>query len=85
MNSTTKVILTVIGAAAAGAIIGMLMAPEKGTELRKKISQATGDLTSQLGQLIASGKAELENLKRSASRMESQAEEAMRKSKEKVS
>ncbi len=66
MNSTGKVVLAIIGAAAAGAIIGMLVAPEKGSDLRRKISDATGDLTSQLSQLIDKGKAQLENLKQTA-------------------
>jgi gas vesicle protein len=67
MNSTGKVVLAIIGAAAAGAIIGMLVAPEKGSDLRKKISDATDDWTSQLSQLLASGKASLNNIKQTAS------------------
>jgi gas vesicle protein len=67
MNSTSKVLLAIIGAAAAGAIIGMLVAPEKGSDLRKKISDTAGDWTSQLTQLLASGKAQLDNLKQTAS------------------
>jgi gas vesicle protein len=67
MNSTSKVLLAIIGAAAAGAIIGMLVAPEKGSDLRKKISDTAGDWSSQLTQLLASGKAQLDNLKQTAS------------------
>lgn len=66
MNSTSKVLLAIIGAAAAGAIIGMLVAPEKGSDLRKKISDTAGDWTGQLSQLLATGKAQLENLKQTA-------------------
>jgi gas vesicle protein len=66
MNSTGKVLLAIIGAAAAGAIIGMLVAPEKGSDLRKKISDTAGDWTNQLSQLIASGKEQLANLKQTA-------------------
>ena len=66
MNSTGKVLLAIIGAAAAGAIIGMLVAPEKGSDLRKKISETAGDWSSQLSELLASGKAQLENLKKTA-------------------
>ena len=64
--NTGKVILAIIGAAAAGAVIGMLVAPEKGSELRKRITDATGDWTNQLSQLLATGKEQLENLKQSA-------------------
>ena len=89
MNSTGKVLLAIIGAAAAGAIIGMLVAPEKGSDLRKKISDATGDWTTQLSQLLATGKAQLENLKQSASNeaenLASEAEGRYNKVREKVS
>ncbi len=52
-----------MGAAAVGAIIGMLVAPEKGSELRKKITDATGDWTHQLSDLLAQGKEQLNTLK----------------------
>jgi gas vesicle protein len=63
MNSTSKTILAVMGAAAVGAIIGMLVAPEKGSDLRRKIGDATGDWTTQLSDLLAQGKEQLNNLK----------------------
>ncbi|HET7178418.1 MAG TPA: YtxH domain-containing protein [Chryseosolibacter sp.] len=66
MNSTSKTILAVMGAAAVGAIIGMLVAPEKGSDLRRKITDATGDWTSQLSDLLAQGKEQLNNLKNKA-------------------
>jgi gas vesicle protein len=66
MNSTGKVLLAIIGAAAAGAVIGMLVAPEKGSDLRKRITDATGDLSNQLSQLLAQGKEQLQNLKSTA-------------------
>ncbi|MBT1702416.1 YtxH domain-containing protein [Chryseosolibacter indicus] len=76
MNSTGKVLLAIIGAAAAGAIIGMLVAPEKGSDLRKKLTDTAGDWSSQLSQLLASGKAQLDNLKQAAaSEAENLAEE----------
>lgn len=65
MNSTGKLLLAVIGAAAAGAIIGMLVAPEKGSDLRKRLSDTAGDWSNQLAQLLASGKEQLNNLKNS--------------------
>ena len=66
MNSTSKTILAVMGAAAVGAIIGMLVAPEKGSDLRRKITDATGDWTTQLSDLLAQGKEQLNNLKNKA-------------------
>jgi gas vesicle protein len=89
MNSTGKVILAIVGAAAAGAIIGMLVAPEKGSDLRKRISDATGDWSSQLGQLLAQGKEQLEGLKNTASNEASnltgEAQDRYNKVREKVS
>lgn len=85
MNSTSKLVLALIGAAAAGAVIGLLVAPEKGSDLRKRISDTAGDWTSQLNQLLASGKAQLENLKETASsEAENLANESYNKVKEKV-
>lgn len=66
MNSTGKIILAIVGAAAAGAIIGMLVAPEKGSDLRKKIADQTGDWSNQLSQLLAQGKDQLQKMKQSA-------------------
>lgn len=55
-----------MGAAAVGAIIGMLVAPEKGSDLRRKITDATGDWTTQLNDLLAQGREQLNNLKNKA-------------------
>ena len=71
MNSTSKTILAVMGAAAVGAIIGMLVAPEKGSDLRRKITDATGDWTTQLSDLLAQGKEQLNNLKNKGTSSES--------------
>lgn len=66
MNSSSRTILAIMGAAAVGAIIGMLVAPEKGRDLRRKITDATGDWTSQLSDLLAQGKEQLNILKNKA-------------------
>jgi gas vesicle protein len=52
MNSTSKFLITVIGAAAAGAVLGLLLAPEKGTDLRQKIQSAANDWADQLLDLV---------------------------------
>lgn len=62
MTTKTKVILGIIGAAAAGAAIGMLLAPEKGSDLRKKIKKSAQDFASHVADLVASGQEELKNL-----------------------
>ncbi len=56
MSTQAKIILGIIGAAAAGAAIGMLLAPEKGSDLRKKVSGSATDIISQLADLFAAGK-----------------------------
>ena len=68
MTSTTKVILGIVGAAAAGAVIGMLLAPEKGSDIRQKVKDAANDWACQLADLFAEGKSELNNLKSKATR-----------------
>lgn len=88
MNSTSKTILAVMGAAAVGAVIGMLVAPEKGSDLRRKITDATGDWTTQLSDLLAQGKEQLNNLKNKAvnevSNFSSEAEERFNNVKERA-
>ena len=59
MTTNTKIILGIIGAAAAGAVIGMLVAPEKGSELRSRIKTKAGDLVGDIADLIAAGKEKL--------------------------
>jgi len=68
MTSTTKVILGIAGAAAAGAVIGMLLAPEKGSDIRQRVKDAANDWACQLADLFAEGKSELNNLANKASR-----------------
>ena len=64
MTTRTKIILGIVGAAAAGVAIGMLLAPDKGTALRARISQTTGDWTGHLSDLFTSAKEEVGNLTR---------------------
>jgi gas vesicle protein len=46
--STEKVLVGVVAGLAAGAILGILFAPDKGTETRRKISQKGTDLTNSI-------------------------------------
>jgi gas vesicle protein len=44
MNTTGKVLVGMLSGAAAGAILGILFAPDKGKETRRKIAQKTNDV-----------------------------------------
>ena len=44
----SKVFWGIVTAAAAGAVIGLLFAPEEGTQTRKKIKKKTNSLASEL-------------------------------------
>jgi gas vesicle protein len=62
MTTGTKVVLGILGAAAAGVAIGMLIAPEKGSEMRTRIKRSAGDWIDTLSNLFVKGKEELEDL-----------------------
>ena len=53
MTSTTKIVLGMMAAAAAGAAIGILLAPEKGSDLRKRIKDNVNDWIDELSTLLA--------------------------------
>jgi len=63
MNMTTKVILGLTAAAAAGAAIGMLLAPEKGSDLQKRIKEGASDWLSNFMTLLIAGKEIVTDLK----------------------
>ena len=48
MKADSKVLLGLFAGAALGAIAGILFAPDKGSETRKKISKNTSDMGDQL-------------------------------------
>lgn len=56
MESTSKVLLGVLGGVAAGAILGILFAPDKGVNTRKKLVDQGKDLADK-------GKSYADNLK----------------------
>ena len=62
MTKNTKIALSLFAAAAAGAMVGMLLAPEKGKDLRKKIKDGTGNLTDDLLSTLKTGKAKLQEV-----------------------
>lgn len=68
MTTKSKVILGLIGAAAAGVLVGVLLAPEKGVDMRRNIGKRSGEWADHLTDLFANAKGELSNMGRKASR-----------------
>lgn len=62
MNSTGKFILGVLGAAAAGTVVGLLIAPDKGSETRKKLVESIGKLAIDAANVLQSGKQQLSDV-----------------------
>jgi gas vesicle protein len=56
MTTRNKILLGILGAAAAGVVVGLLIAPEKGKDMRKKIRQTAGDWADNLSHLWAKTK-----------------------------
>lgn len=79
--TTTKVLVGILGAAAAGLVIGMLIAPEKGSELRRNIRATADDWVDEVNQWIARGKEYVNEFKNrseaEANNLQRQAEEGM--------
>jgi len=89
MTTGTKVFLGILGAAAAGVVIGMLIAPEKGSEMRARIKKSAGDWVDNLSNLFVKGREELEEFSDTAMekgrQMKSAAEEKVNRMKESIS
>ena len=59
MSNPNKIILGLIGAAAVGVVVGMLLAPEKGGDIRQNIADKASDIASRIGEFITTGKDKL--------------------------
>jgi gas vesicle protein len=62
MTTRNKILLGIVGAAAVGVLAGMLLAPEKGKDFRKKIKRTAGDWADNLSHLWSNGKKTAENM-----------------------
>ena len=68
MTTKSKIILGIVGAAAAGVVVGLLLAPEKGTDLRKTIKNTAGGWADHLTDLFANAKGEIDGLRNKGSK-----------------
>ncbi len=84
MRNRTKLTLGLLGAVAAGVAIGLMIAPDKGSETRKKIKRTTGSWVDQLGNILASGQEAVADVKESARGLKRAAEEKIRRAKESI-
>ncbi len=53
MTKNSKIALGVVGALAAGVVIGLLVAPEKGKDLRNRLKKNAGKWGDQLSNLLS--------------------------------
>jgi gas vesicle protein len=56
MTVTTKVILGITAAAVAGAVLGMLIAPEKGVAIQGKIKESAAEWLQDIAAMLVTGK-----------------------------
>ncbi|MCC7466424.1 MAG: YtxH domain-containing protein [Saprospiraceae bacterium] len=67
--TTGRIILSIAAGVAAGAILGVLFAPNKGVDTRKKIVQKKDDAVDSLNEMIDRVTGKLEDVKKQAARM----------------
>ena len=73
MTTKTKIILGLAGAVAAGVIVGLLVAPEKGSDMRRKVKSTATDWADHLTELFANAKGQVDGLRNKGTRAASDA------------
>ena len=85
MTTTSKIALGVVGALAAGVVIGLMIAPDKGSEVRKRIKKTAGDWADNLTHLFTKAEEEMDGAGEKVRRAKSAAEEKVNQMKESFS
>lgn len=62
MNNTNKVITAFLAGATAGALLGILFAPEKGSETRSRIKEQGKKMADDFQDVVEKGKAKMETM-----------------------
>jgi gas vesicle protein len=73
--STSKLALGICGALAAGVVIGLLLAPEKGSDMRKRLKKTAGEWVDHLGNVFTHVEDEVEEVKQKARNIKTAATE----------
>jgi gas vesicle protein len=63
MSGSSKIILGILGAAAAGVVIGLLVAPETGSDMRARIKKTTDSWADQLSNLFTNMKEDANDMR----------------------
>ncbi|WP_428653141.1 YtxH domain-containing protein [Runella sp.] len=88
MTSNSKIVLGLATAAAAGAVIGLLFAPEKGTEIRDKVRETANGFASDLLDALQRGRQQYteikDNVEDKAKELKSKAEDKVTEAKDRI-
>ena len=82
--STRSTIAIALTALAAGAALGVLLAPASGAETRKKLARKTNDLKDRLAEMLEEGSELIDDLKGEAEGLADKAKKTASSAKEKV-
>jgi gas vesicle protein len=85
MTTKSKIVLGIVGAAAAGVVVGLLLAPERGADMRKTIKKSASGWADHLTDLFANAKGEIETLRTKGSKVASDAASKFNSTKESYS
>jgi gas vesicle protein len=77
MKSSGKILAAVAAGIAAGAVLGILFAPDKGSETRRKISERGKRFSDDAKDMIQKGKEKLNDLKEEIEKKVADAAEKM--------